>query len=574
MFQKHVNFISRTLLLDGRYLNIPIKAGAPRRTLTLEIEGQVVRAFDVELAGDQVDFWAFVEVAPWRGQSAGLKLHQLPTIRDPAIRQRSTEAPLQTDALDALTVGEEIHDSAELFQEALRPQFHFTTRRGWHNDPNGMMYHAGEYHLFYQYQPFSVSSFSDKSWGHAVSRDLLHWEELPIALHADHEGAKWSGSGVVDRSNVSGLQKGAAPPLLLFYTATGTSAQNPRKPEPGDYVQSIAVSHDRGRTWLPCADNPVLPNITPGNRDPWVFWHEPTQKWVMTLYVGVPESWTNNQHAARIFTSEDLKTWHHESTVEGFFDCPILFSLPLDGNEAEPRWIIHCANMKYRVGRFDGREFIAESDLLVGQRGECAYAPQLFNHAPLGRRIQIAWGRTQAPGMPFSQIMTFPCELSLVTTEGGPRMRWQPVAEITRLYQASTHAANLVLDPQARSPRVLGRGRHLDMQILADVGQADEIEINVRGIPVICSVQAKTLTVNEHVAPLALTDGKLQLRLLLDRISLELFAGNGTTYMPLAILPATDNETVTAGARGGAATLLSLTCHELSSIWSGAALGD
>ena len=267
---------SRELTVTDRYLNMPVKAGAPRCRMCIKIDGEVVRAFHVELAGDGIDFWTFIDVSAWQGQSAVITLEA-----DPVSPDEDQEGAIHDDALDALELSEEIKDAAEIYQEALRPQFHFTTRRGWHNDPNGMVFYEGEYHLFYQHQPFSVSSFTDKSWGHAVSRDLLHWEERPIALYADQEGQKWSGSGVVDWRNVSGLQQGEEPPLLLFYTGTGRSVHNPK---PDDFVQSIAYSNDRGRTWETYAGNPIIPNITPGNRDPLVQWHEPTQRGIATLW--------------------------------------------------------------------------------------------------------------------------------------------------------------------------------------------------------------------------------------------------------------------------------------------------
>lgn len=551
---------SRELTVTDRYLNMPVKAGAPRCRMCIKIDGEVVRAFHVELAGDGIDFWTFIDVSAWQGQSAVITLEA-----DPVSPDEDQEGAIHDDALDALELSEEIKDAAEIYQEALRPQFHFTTRRGWHNDPNGMVFYEGEYHLFYQHQPFSVSSFTDKSWGHAVSRDLLHWEERPIALYADQEGQKWSGSGVVDWRNVSGLQQGEEPPLLLFYTGTGRSVHNPK---PDDFVQSIAYSNDRGRTWETYAGNPIIPNITPGNRDPLVQWHEPTQRWVMALFVGQPESWLKdgNQVATQFFTSVDLKEWRYESTVDEFFDCPALLSLPLDGDASDLCWVMYRADMKYKLGRFDGRVFTPETDFLIGQRGECAYAPQVFNNAPDNRRIQIAWGRTKAPGMSFSQIMNFPCDLSMITTEEGPRMRWTPVKEIENLYQSSTSCRDEVLAADA-DPIELARGQHFDLQTVIAVGVAHEVEITVCGVSLICDVTGKQLTSEGHSAPLSLRDGKLHLRLLLDRISLEIFAEDGLVYMSLAVIPDAENDLITIRAIGGAATVETFECHELKSIW-------
>ncbi len=550
---------SREITITGRYLNLPVKAGAPRCRMCMEIGGQVVRAFHVELAEDEIDFWTFIDVSAWQENIAEITLEADPADGD-------QENAIHDDVLDVLEMSDQIKDAAEIYQESLRPQFHFTTRRGWHNDPNGMVFYAGEYHLFYQHQPFSVSSFTDKSWGHAVSRDLLHWEERPIALWADQEGQKWSGSGVVDWHNVSGLQQGEEPPLLLFYTATGRSVYIPDAAD--DFVQSLAYSNDRGCTWETYAGNPIISTITHGNRDPLVQWHEPTQRWVMTLFVGQPESWLRegNQVAAQIFTSANLIKWRYESTVEGFFDCPVLLSLPLDGDPSNLRWVMYCADMKYKVGRFDGKLFRPETDFLIGQRGDCAYAPQLFNHALDERRIQIAWGRTKAPGMPFSQIMNFPCDLSMVTTDEGPRMCWTPVNEIEALYQKGTRGEHVALIADAE-PIELACGQHFDLQLLVDVGSAHEVEIWVGGISVSCEVEAKQLTCAGCTAPLKLAGGKLQLRLLLDRICLEIFAEGGLVYMPLAVLPDPHEDLITMKATGGTATVVTFDCHELKSIW-------
>ncbi|MFZ9682831.1 MAG: hypothetical protein ACO3DQ_06465 [Cephaloticoccus sp.] len=213
-----------------------------------------MRAFEIELAAPaEADCWVFADVAPWRGRTLTVTLEPQPVDRAEAVRAQSAATPVAPEALDAIEIGEQPRHDGDLYREALRPQFHFTARRGYLNDPNGLLWHAGEYHLFYQHDPYSIHSSCNKAWGHAVSPDLVHWEELPVALHADGEGCKWSGSDVVDLGNVAGLARGEEPPMLLFYTATGFSAQHP---EPGEFVQSIAVSHDRGRTWAPYAGNP------------------------------------------------------------------------------------------------------------------------------------------------------------------------------------------------------------------------------------------------------------------------------------------------------------------------------
>lgn len=555
-------------MLAYRYLNVPVKADAPRRTISMRVDGKVVKAFEVELAEGEPDFWAFTDVAAWQGRRATIRLDAVGRMGNPQSQQHSRDLPIPRRALEALYLSEEIADAATLYREPARPQFHFTTRRGWLNDPNGLLYHQGEYHLFYQLQPFSMKSLnSDKAWGHAVSRDLVHWQELTVAIQPDENGGAWSGSALVDLKNTAGFQTGADPALLLYYTTTGRSAMNPKPAEPADFVQRRAYSNDRGRTWTKSAGDPVLENITPLNRDPMVFWHEPSQRWIMVLYVGYPVSNPGNQHTAQIFNSENLKDWTYQSRVEGFFDCPVLFELPLDGNAADTRWVIHCANMKYQVGKFDGKTFTPETELIEAHRGkvgESAYAPQTFRNLPDSRAVQIAWLYNEKPGA--RQSMTFPCELSLVTTVRGPRLCWQPVREIENLYGTARtwRALPLIADelPVARA-----RGRQLELQALIHIGAAREVEIKVRGIPIVLHTRAKELTVRGYVLPLALKDDRLQLRLLLDETSLEIFADNGLVYLPLTIPPLGQDDAVTVSARGGAARVESLDIMKIKPIW-------
>jgi sucrose-6-phosphate hydrolase SacC (GH32 family) len=328
------------------------------------------------------------------------------------------------------------------------------------------------------------------------------------------------------------------------------------------------VSHDHGRTWTAFAGNPVLKTITPRNRDTLVFWHDPSQRWVMVLYVGYPVSNPGNRYTAQIFNSTNLTDWTYESRIEGFFDCPMLFELPLDGQAAEPRWIIHCANMRYQVGRFDGKVFTPETPLIdshPGKSGESEYAPQVFRNAPDGRTVQLGWLHSNRPGM--RQVMTFPDELALVSTPAGPRLRWQPVPEIEKLYGAVHRARNLPLNADA-APAVRARGRHLDIQADIAPGQAREVELNVRGIAIVLHPREHTLTVRGYTLPVALADGRLRLRVLLDETSIELFADDGLVYLPLVISDFGETEAVTLAARGGSARAERLDIAEINPMWA------
>src|SRR5438270_2206233 len=229
--------------------------------------------------------------------------------------------------LIALTAVVSHAHSQEPYREPWRPQFHFTPAKNWMNDPNGMVYYDGEYHLFYQYNP-SGDKWGHMSWGHAVSRDLVHWEHLPVALREENDIMIFSGSAVVDWKNTSDFGKDGKPPLVAIYTGHYT-----KKPLQN---QHFAYSNDGGRTWTKYAGNPVLDIQAKDFRDPKVLWHEPSQRWVMAVAWPV-------ERKVRFYASPDLKDWTHRSdfgpagSVEGIWECPDLFPLAVDG---KTKWVL------------------------------------------------------------------------------------------------------------------------------------------------------------------------------------------------------------------------------------------
>lgn len=241
------------------------------------------------------------------------------------------------------------------YTEPFRPQFHFTPARNWMNDPNGMFYYEGEYHLFYQYNPFG-DKWGHMSWGHAVSPDMVHWTHLPVALYEENDIMIFSGSAVVDWNNTSGFGKNGKPPLVAIYTGHYT-----KKPLQN---QQIAYSNDRGRTWTKYEGNPVLDIGEKDFRDPKVMWHEGTKRWIMTV------AWPT-ERKVRFYSSPNLKDWTHLSdfgpagSVKGIWECPDLF--PLSAKRNDKRWVLIVnvgsgspaggSGCQYFVGHFDGKSF-------------------------------------------------------------------------------------------------------------------------------------------------------------------------------------------------------------------------
>jgi len=530
----------REIVANHGLLNFPVKNGATVRRVKVIVDGRAAREFTIECADGTPDWWAPLDVSAYRGKAMTVEVDKL--------REDSK-------FLEAIDQTDRPKDAQGLYSERLRPQFHFSPARGWNNDPNGLVYFNGEYHLFFQLNPYGTQ-WGNMHWGHAVSRDLVHWQELPIALYPDEMGPMFSGSAVVDWNNTSGLGADGKPPLVLIYTADGASAQ------------CIASSTD-GRTFTKYANNPVVKTIERGNRDPKVFWHEATKRWVMVLYVGLPEK-PRRRDVIQILTSSDLKTWTPTSQVDGFFECPDLFPLAVDGDPKNVRWILTAANSQYMIGAFDGKEFKPELLKLRGHMGKGFYAAQTFGDIPAsdGRRIMIGWLQTPSPGMSFNQSMSVPLELKLLTTPEGLRMSYTPVKELETLRETSKHIGPTTLKEGADALAGIDAGELLDIRLTFEPGDASDVDLNVHGATIHFDARERTIAVNGHKAPSPVRDGKQRLIVLADRNSLEVFGADGLSYLPCPYIPKPGDRTLTLTARGGAATIESLDVHNLRSSWN------
>jgi sucrose-6-phosphate hydrolase SacC (GH32 family) len=533
----------RQFIASARYLHIPIKNGAPKRVLTLLVEGKEIVRNDVEIADGKADWWAPMDVSAWKGKPLTMRVDKL--------HEDST-------GLSSIEQSDSLKEADDLYRESLRGQFHFSPRRGWNNDPNGMVFYNGEYHLFFQHNPYGWG-WGNMHWGHAVSKDMVHWEELGDKLLPDTMGPMFSGSAVVDWNNTSGFGKDGNPPLVLIYTAAG----NPT-------VQAIAYSTD-GRSFTKYSGNPVLQQITGGNRDPKVFWHEDTQKWVMVLYVEL-----QGKHTIHFFTSPNLREWALASVTEGIagtaflFECPDFFELPVDGDVTKKKWVLLGANSEYAVGTFDGRHYKPEQTKLTGHRGRGFYAPQTFSDIPAkdGRRIQIGWFQTETRGMSFNQSMTVPLELKLVSTTEGPSLTFSPVKELESLRGKSLGLESMTLKPGDKNPLDEFQVELLEIRTEIDPGDANEVVFNIRDFMIIYDAKKQELTVNGQRAPAPLRDGRLRLTIYCDRTGLEVFASDGLCYMPMPFSSKPENRRIFLETRGGSANVLKLQVHELRSAWT------
>ncbi|MBN1873721.1 MAG: glycoside hydrolase family 32 protein [Anaerolineae bacterium] len=327
---------------------------------------------------------------------------------------------------------------------AFRPRFHFTPSQNWMNDPNGLVYYDGEYHLFYQYNPYAIS-WGHMSWGHAVSHDLLHWEYLPVAIEEEPAAGYtiFSGSAVIDYNNASGFGKVGRPAMVAIYTA------DYREPRVQDI--HIAYSTDRGRTFTKYAGNPVIAIGEQKFGDPKVFWHAESHQWIMVNICGVPQG-----HVV-FYGSPDLKHWkalsefHAPEDAPGVWECPDLFPLAVDGDPARVKWVLKTNNVgfgaglhgtRYFVGDFDGAMFSNARLMgtsLTSDQG-IIYAEVTYNDAPEGRRILMGWLR-QSPdeARPWTGAQAIPRELSLCSGVDVPQLCHAPVVEIHSLREQCVH---------------------------------------------------------------------------------------------------------------------------------------
>ena len=387
--------------ITKKYINFPVSHKSDRKTMEMSVKGGETCRFVIRLAEGEPDYWTFRDVSALKGKTVTLTY------------DGSGEALAKVYQDDRIAGGE------NMYKEKYRPQYHFTTRRGWINDPNGLVYYKGKYHLFYQHNPFE-REWENMHWAHAVSTDLVHWREMPLALHPDTLGTIFSGSAVIDYGNTAGWNsKDGTPALVAFYTSAK-----------GIQRQSMAYSLDEGMTFTKYEGNPIIDSHekwqTNDTRDPKVFWYAPGKHWVMVL---------NERDGHSIYNSVNLKDWTYQSHITGFWECPELFEVAEDGNGGNKKWVMWGASGTYMIGSFDGKTFTPDGPKLCNLNGS-AYAAQVFNNIPAndGRVIKIAWGRISFEGMPFNGCMLLPQEQMLFNTRSGLRLASRPVREVEQLF--------------------------------------------------------------------------------------------------------------------------------------------
>jgi fructan beta-fructosidase len=521
------------------------------------------------------------------------------TLKPPSSRFRAAPGVPQTAVL-ALATGR--NDFAtKPYNETYRPQFHFTPAKNWMNDPNGPIYYEAEYHLFYQYNPFGTE-WGHMSWGHAVSADLVHWKALPVALSEENGVMIFSGSTVVDWHNSSGFCRGTGTEvpscLVAIYTGHSEKLQ----------TQNLAYSNDKGRTWTNYERNPVIDLHLSAFRDPKVFWHEGSRKWIMVTVLA-------SQHKVRLFGSVDLKHWTALSdfgpagATGGAWECPDLFLLPVDGDASQARWVLSInvnpggvaggSGNQYFIGSFDGTAFTSElpaGQILWADYGADFYASTSFSDIPKsdGRHIWLGWLNNwkyaaRVPTDPWRGAQSIPRELKLKRFADGIKLMQEPVTEFrilrkqhTKMENRSIEAANKFL----KAKEV--RGETLEIVAEISPGGASEFGLRVRkgdGEETVIGVDTKKLTLfvdrtrsgnvsfDEHfpsraTGPLTLSAGKsVRLHIVADRSSVEVFGNDGETVISETIFPKRSSDQIELYSRDGQARVLKLDVWKMKSIY-------
>jgi fructan beta-fructosidase len=484
-----------SLTITKRYLNLPVSQAQNRGTMQFRLPDKLERSFKIRLASDKPDYWVFCDMAALKGQTITISYDGKP------------------EGLRKIYQDDQFAGQDSLYHEKNRPQYHFSSRRGWINDPNGMIFYEGEYHLFYQHNPYE-REWENMSWGHAVSKDMIHWQELPTALSPDSLGTMFSGSTVIDYTNTAGFNQGNVPAMLAFFTV-----DNPEK-----QIQCMAYSLDKGRTWTKYNKNPLIDSKAKWNskdtRDPRVFWYQPGRHWVMVL---------NERDGHSIYTSKNAKEWRYESHVTGFWECPDLFELPIDGDKNRTKWVMYGASTTYMIGSFDGKIFTPESGKHSYTTGSI-YAAQTFTNMPESdpRRIQMGWGRIQQPGMPFNHMMLLPTELRLRTTKNGLRLSSVPVKETEQLFDRVGQWTAL---PAAEANEKLKSFQSLDrfrVKATLKLSHATSAGLSLFGQRVLDYDLNSNLVNGVFYSPEDMTSMEVTADIYVDRTSVEVFIDGGS----------------------------------------------
>lgn len=567
---------------DSRYLLLPVQESTDDARINVLVDGNVAETIYVRLAKSKTDYTVPFDLTPYKGHDVML---------DVVIPQsRGSVREAKDDACWRGIVLADTFDTAN--RETYRPAFHHTPRYGWMNDPNGMFYKDGRWHLYYQYNPYG-SKWQNMTWGHSVSDDLVNWEHLPEAIRPNGLGSVFSGSCAVDHDNTAGFGSDA---VIALYTSAGTSQ-----------MQSLASSTDDGLTFNIYPSNPVL-TLESEARDPKVFWNDSTKEWNMILAHAL-------DHEMLIFSSPDMKSWTLQSSFGkglgaqgGVWECPDLFELPVAGTD-EKKWVLLCninpdgpfggSGTQYFVGDFDGKTFKADTDAAGNvstkwlDYGKDHYATVTWSDAPDGRRVALGWMSNwqyaaDVPTMQFRSANTLPREMGLFRApDGEVYASSAPSPELEALRgKLAAKVKKTTVGRKARSFALPSENGGI-CEILMDIEASKAKTVNIvfsnsQGEKVVMQYDpaAATLSFDRTqsgitefsegfpavtVTPTHEASGRIALRIFVDRSSMEVFGNDGEFVMTNLVFPRTPYTALSVSAEGGNAKVENLRIYSLKS---------
>lgn len=484
---------------DSKYLVFPVNCHAQDKRLYFYIDGKLVYDVIFSLDYDKPDFYVPLNIARFYGKTVRIDCDQ--------------DIKIQIDKRD---------NADTSYDGKYRPYAHFTAKRGWINDPNGLVYYNGCYHMFFQHNPVDCK-WENMHWGHAVSSDLVHWQEKDIAFYPDEDGTVFSGSAIIDRKNVTGLKQNDNDVILIFYTCAGnTSEASKGKP----FTQNLAYSIDGGNTFRKYEKNPLIAQLVGENRDPKVIYYEPDDSYIMALFL--------ENHEYALFKSKNMLDWKQiqRVTLPEDAECPDFFPLAADNDPCNVKWVFIGASDRYLIGNFDGEQFTVENDLMRLNYGNSSYAAQSWSDIP-ERRIRTAFSTMIIPGEPYASCMNLPQEMSLKTIDGKIKLCVMPVKETELLYTAEEHFANIsVAANQPFKYQVSSKC----CDITLNVPLQNSFVFTLFGFELSFDAKQSVLTCLNKEAPVNGKDGFLTIRLIMDTINTEIFADDGSIFMGMTYI--------------------------------------
>ncbi len=489
------------VVIRNKYIVVPVNMNMKKKKICFWKNGDVIWDFDAHIDFAAPQFHTYVNIGHLAGQTLLLSA-------EPEIDLHFTFA----DEIPAINY----------YADENRPMVHFTPKIGWINDPNGLVRYDGVYHAFFQHNP-ADTAWGNMTWGHAVSTDLIHWQELDCALQPDEMGTMFSGSGIVDKHNITGLKKGEYAPLLLYYTAAGDNSEISKGK---CFTQCMAYSTDGGKTFTKYENNPVIGHIAACNRDPKVVWCEELGCYLLALYLDGDEY--------ILFTSDDLLhfTQLQRLHLPGDDECPDIYPLNVENEPGVRKWVFSGASDRYRIGEFKNGCFsVTPQPAKPYFYGHwTSYAAQTFSDTG-SRRIKIAWDVLHAPGSTFENQLGIPVEVSLVKVGGEYRLRTLPIKEFEALrIDSQCVLANALGDftyPLSRNA--------YDIELTAPKSSPD-FALRFFGYELLIKPSENALHYNDVTMPLSYTGADIKLRLISDVLGLEIFADDGLIYSVLGSL--------------------------------------